>query len=563
MNVRIRRILSILAVTALCLTGLVACSSSKGSMVMQRTIYAEEMGDTMGSETQSAATTSAGTEITGSVPVQNEPDNPAGTTGGSAEVPADTTDDGVTQGTTTASTQITEETFVRLDPPAGNADANKGRRIEVSVFEQALDIVRETPSGNERLVYLKIGVPDRLGIKDIHLEIPTTNGVVTRELLQIDRGINSRYDTVWLREPVQSSYSAMAADDFGNILWEGELHVEKASQQEVIPRSTVVKPSTLPPMTLRGTNYQTQMYPWNRPFINASLETFEEEIADMADKLHINTMRMFITGDYPEQQYEGLTFLPSVLQKISQVFAIAERHDIKVLMCLYGGGLDLNNLSDSRRYIRSFVETFQYDGRVLMWDLINEPGGADGPQIEPYRTWVPAMYEFLTEVDTVHEAQVGLTWQFDQLIALGVTPPIGQYHHYSWSVALPGQTSPYPGIIADDRNVFEDICNTYEIVKTPIIIGEFGGTSSPTKNMSEEKQRAIYEGLIQGVEAACEEGIPITGVYNWCSHVYPTVQDPNEANYGVIKPDGSLSLSGQYLSESYARWKAQAKAPWE
>jgi len=209
------------------------------------------------------------------------------------------------------------------------------------------------------------------------------------------------------------------------------------------------------------------------------------------------------------------------------------------------------------------LEPFAYDGRILMIDMVNEPEPffeKDGSQLP---TYFKQLYEETQKSVPNHIVTIGLTWRFDVIHGVGVYPQVEQFHNYSSANGEP--TTP------GERNVRDDLINIYhnQIDKKPMIIGEFGFTSQVDKAQgwtgSEEEQLRIYKGVITGAEKAQENGVNILGVYNWCAFHFTELLDnsPGEQAFGVIRIDGSLKPAGEYLKQTYARWKDKVKAPWE
>lgn len=495
---------------------------------------------------------------------------------------------GFTEGATTITSTTTTSTSTSTTSPSAEVSApfpplnildnvnnpNLGRQMELSVFPQSMDVVRETPSGQkERMVYFSVQIPDRKGMTGVTLQVQTPAGLVTRELIDIDQSIFERYDTVWIQEPLSDSYPARMYDKYGYVLWDGTLDVKPAEKTTVIPFSAIETPSKLGNLTLRGINYYPRENPWMGTWVSTSEQRFNEEMQEIHTKLNANAVRTFYMPNYPELHYIGMNFTPATIEKMNGLLRAVDNNDMKMLMCLMGGSMDLEDLNDSARYIRTGVEPFIYDGRVLMWDLINEPGGADGPQKPPYRTFVPAMYKWLTTVDTNHESQVGLTWQFDQLISLGVNPPIGQYHDYGWAIGIPGDNTHQnlTQYLDKTRNVGEGILDINEQIHTPVIIGEFGanaigehedGKDHEGNYVTYEYQEAVYYGVISGAEWASENGGRITGIFPWCAFDFINA-GIDEKYFGVIKTDGSLTPTGEYLLETYNKWAKEHPAPWD
>jgi hypothetical protein len=437
------------------------------------------------------------------------------------------------------------------------------KQITIKVAPQEVDIIRETPNGDEVMIYLQTKSLNTETLVGFSLEIETKKGWMSRKLLDIEPTM--RYDFLWLKKPLKPAYKARLKDAKGNVLLETILAITPASRTSVIPMSKVIKISQVPNLILRGTNYYPQLTPWNGMWTKTTMEVFKKEFETMRDKLNVNAVRTFYIAD-KENNYEDKTLRPSTIEKANQLYQIGDDHKIHFLMCLYGGGRGiLENTNNAKRFMRSAVEPFIYDGRIIAWDLINEPGGSDGPKKSPYHTWIPIMYDFISKVDTIHELQIGLCWQFNQLKeVLGFYPSVGQYHHYSHAVGIPNQKSKYPDKIVENRPVGKELYATCKSVGRPIIIGEFGSTSSTLTGMSENIQAEIYKGIFEGSEYAVAQGARVPGIFNWAAFVFTNLKDDAEKHFGTIDTDGRVKENGIILKEYYDKWmKKYGKAPWE
>jgi hypothetical protein len=429
---------------------------------------------------------------------------------------------------------------------------------------QAVAIVRQTPAGNERLVYLALPNPSgeiRAGLS-LHYRLGATEA--SRALLDVPPG--GAWDTLWLPEPAPERLDATLVRSDGTVLWSGPLSIPpRPARRIVIPQSPRVQLGELKPRMLRGTNYYPRHYPWPGIWREMTEARFAEEFAEMA-RLNLNTVRTFFMHD-PERglhRADG-TFTPELLARIHTFLEVADRQGLKAMLCVYGGGgPPWSDLGFWRRYLRTGIEPFVYDGRVLMWDLINEPGGDKGPKATPELSrWIQRMWSELKHLDPEHLATIGLCWQFDQLWELGVKPEVGQYHNYSSATGVQPPGEPPVRNVADDlRRIAKDIDNR------PLIIGEFGFTSAKDETKgwegSEETQLRICRDVVAGAEAAVATGVNLVGLYNWCAfHFAPDWMGKGEQAFGVIRLDGSLKPAGELLRDTFQRWRDEVPAPWE
>jgi hypothetical protein len=434
-------------------------------------------------------------------------------------------------------------------PPAQDA---------VSVVSDGPAIIRQTPDGDERQLYLSIANATGAELNGLVLHYTVGHAARQREILPVPPG--GAWDTLWVPAAATAPLSAELFRGDEKI-WNGLLALPAAGNAAVtIRRSPAVQLADLQPLMLRGANYYPRVYPWPGLWREATAETFEREFKVMND-LGVNTFRTFYIFD-PDRglhRPDG-AFTPTLIARIDTLLTMAESHHLKVLLCLVGGVKPpLSDLGRWRRYFRTGVEPFIYDGRILMWDLMNEPGGDKGPQATPELSqWLQRMAAELQALDAHHLWTVGLCWQFDQLWALGVKPPVGQFHNYSGAVGV------QPPGAAPVRNVADDLRKTQKFIgaERPLIVGEFGYASvadAQRKDASPERQRAIYAGVLTGAETA-----GVAGVYNWVLfHFEPDWMGKGEQSFGIVNLDGTLKPAGELLRDTYRRWREKLKAPWE
>ena len=75
------------------------------------------------------------------------------------------------------------------------------------------------------------------------------------------------------------------------------------------------------------------------------------------------------------------------------------------------------------------VGSHRDDGRVLLWDLMNEPE-SDEKWTDATRAYLKAALPAMKTLDPLHLTTIGLTWRVDRLEQVGM-PDVMQYHEYA------------------------------------------------------------------------------------------------------------------------------------
>ena len=467
--------------------------------------------------------------------------------------------------TAASSTFADQNTPTRLPRP----------RITVTALPGPTTIIRQTPTGPERLVYVEISNPTGNNLEHLALRYRSKDEPTVRDIFPVPPG--HACDTLWVQPPHSHRLDAELIQQPGKdaapprTLWKGRLTLGPLREPNLvtIPASDPVTAADLKPLTLRGVNYYPRHHPWGGLWRHTARTDFDREFTEIA-ALHVNAIRTFYIFDPGARLHtpDGL-FQTTLIHRVNTLLDVAHQHHIKVMFCITGGGGNpYDDFTFWKRYVRSGLEPFAYDGRVLMWDLINEPGGNKGPKATPQLArWIKTIYPAAKSYAPRHLFTVGLCWQFDQLWDLKVYPDVPQFHCYSGTIGVlqPGQ--PYQRNVADD---LRDIIRKFTHDR-PLIIGEFGYGSCPLtdpnlvarygsgSDASEQRQLEIYRGVLQGSQA-----VPIAGVFNWTAfHFVPDWMNPYEQSFGIINTEGSLKPAGQLLQQTYQRWGQQHPAPWD
>jgi endo-1,4-beta-mannosidase len=336
----------------------------------------------------------------------------------------------------------------------------------------------------------------------------------------------------------------------------------------------------LEPLSVRGVNYYPQDTPWDGFWSDTPESVMERDMA-LAAGLNINTVRIFIPWNEKTEQAglidaEG-TVDPVYIAKVDRFLEIAWGHGIRAVVCFcfeyHGPPLRIPGEEAWKRAMGAFAGHFKDDGRILMWDLINEPerfappekaGDGDFSGHAGVRAYLAEAVPWIKTVDPNHLTTVGLGWRVD-LLDPEALPDVLQYHHYSPKEELFEQgTDRVRTVVENFRKHGGD---------RPVLIGEFGISTArdsehgageawaerlgPAPGTEEEQARLF--GII--LDAAEEFGLP--GVMPWTLHSFHAQETgwltPVETMYGLFRLDLTPKPAALLARERYARWGATGK----
>ena len=314
------------------------------------------------------------------------------------------------------------------------------------------------------------------------------------------------------------------------------------------------------PLSVRGVNYFPRDTPWGAMWTKTPMEVFERDMAAAA-KLGVNTVRTFLIFS-PDDVANGLatedgTPTPAYHKKLQCLLAAGWKHGIRFVLCFEFSPHILKAPDAAQRWqrtMRSIVFPLRNDGRVLMWDLMNEPE-SDGKWTEPTKDYLRGAMVFIKKVAPKHLITIGITYRTDRLQEIGL-PDVLQYHEYGTGRKMTVQS----GLERARKTINNQRLNQTE---RPLIIGEFGVCTArdPQYGTSPELAPKLYEttGTEEDqaktytvvVEAAKQERIG--GAIAWCLYDYP-INNPNESQFGLLRLDGTLKPAAKVLRDAFNAW---------
>jgi hypothetical protein len=311
---------------------------------------------------------------------------------------------------------------------------------------------------------------------------------------------------------------------------------------------------TLQPLSVRGVNYFPRETPWGGLWTKTPPEVFERDTA-LAASLGCNTIRTFLQFVPPIEQAGLLesdgTPTPAYLDKIEALLASAWRRGIRVILCFEFSP----NWLEARwkPALAAIVTAHRDDGRVLLWDLMNEPDD-DAKWTDATRAYLKAALPYVKQLDTNHLTTVGLTWRADRLKEVGL-PDVMQYHEYAVKETL---------FREGPQRVLVTFGHQRKVGGArPLFIGEFGMSTARDEQHgvapelrpkigaapgTEAEQARLYDIVLAGAEQG-----RAAGALAWCLHDYP-IKNPNESHFGLVRADGTLKPAALVLRNVYSRW---------
>lgn len=326
----------------------------------------------------------------------------------------------------------------------------------------------------------------------------------------------------------------------------------------------------LAPLSVRGTNYFPQETPWDGMWIATSAETIRADL-DLAASLGLNTLRIFLPWN-ETMEAAGLVDAEGnvsrlYLARFESFLDEAWKRGIRSIVCFnFEYRLREPRIPKNWRLaMETFAVRHQDDGRILMWDLMNEPERLGWS--EETMAYLQDSLRAIKEFAPNHLTTVGIGYQIEQLLPAGL-PDILQYHDYA----------PFRELLDQGFLRSAQVMRHHRRLggSRPLFVGEFGAPTAaePGFGVGMEWDAPLGEDEVAATEAqqllryalvlAAAEHCRIAGVLSWCLYDYPPQPKgflvPTGALFGMVRLDGTLKPSAILLRETFRRWELEGDA---
>ena len=305
----------------------------------------------------------------------------------------------------------------------------------------------------------------------------------------------------------------------------------------------------LKPLSIRGTNYYPADTPWADMWTEKTdTKVFYEDMAK-AKELNINAVRTFIFFDV-ERGFvkEDGSVSNAYFKKFDAFLDAAWENGIRVIPCFEAPYKYPE--SAWKKQMKDFAQKYKDDGRILMWDLVNEPGGSVGGPLgdEKIADFIRKGMDYLKSIDKNHIVTVGLCFEIDQLLQITI-PDTSHFHDY-------GAWADYEKMGVERIGSSIRLMREY-LPNSPVLIGEFGWASKDISNDLGTADADEYHQLSRyGICLNSYEVYQTAGAMNWCLLDYPIpLWQDAQRFFGIIRSDGTLKPAGYLMKSFYSRWK--------
>jgi hypothetical protein len=304
------------------------------------------------------------------------------------------------------------------------------------------------------------------------------------------------------------------------------------------------------PVKLKGLNFYPKDQPWDQMWKRWRGEDARQDLS-RARELGVNVLRILVPFQ-PDTGWTSKTtgeVTPRYLDQLHQVVQMAGELDMKVMIALFDfydpeeDNWQPGSKAEERQliYLRTIINAFRDDDRVMAWDLHNEPDNyatwRDEKNPKRVIEWMARMAAEIRRLDPNHLVTVGMA-QFDHLFVADNT-------------GSPYLEEPNRGLTPADLSDFLSF-HSYNAgnmdwqlhyIKTrspkPIVLQETGWPSGPpcqTPDYNEERQVALYS-----IMAEKAHKFDISGVLWWqlWDHPLSSGRETHEEFFGLLRRNGT------------------------
>jgi hypothetical protein len=287
------------------------------------------------------------------------------------------------------------------------------------------------------------------------------------------------------------------------------------------------------PVLIKGANYYPQWRPWLDMWTKWDGPQVERELKQGHDDLGLNTVRVLV----PYLTKKDGTVEPALLRRLQETVQIAGRLNMRVIVSLFDADQDFpapGSALEAQQatYLRTLLEPFVADDRVIAWNIHNEPDQYDiwrGGGAQVVLQWLGRMADIIHQIDPNHLVTVAPA-TYD---ALWLPGPDGR------------RMIDYSDVVSWHNYNADDAARQFAEIRQrtgkPILLEEFGWPTGPAcyaRGFNETEQERVYRTMIQATQGQVV-GFVAWNLRDWDSG--PTSRwDTDGDYYGLYRADGSL-----------------------
>lgn len=290
---------------------------------------------------------------------------------------------------------------------------------------------------------------------------------------------------------------------------------------------------------LREVNYYPSANGWTYMWSNFDAAVIDRDFGRI-QAMGANTVRIFI----PPYTFGYPTVSPVMAGRLSEVIALAAKHDLRVHLTLFDWWSQYSDISGSKDWVSSLLAPYRDDPRIAVIELKNEVKPQDSVAV----AWVAEMLPYLAAIMPGTLRTVSVADISPQLFALftrelkNSPPSFWDYHYYgpAWDA--------YSWL-----NKIETLA-----APLPLFVGETGYSTAGTAGDQaalEQAQAAYYRVVFT---AATALGLPDPAPWilnDFTPGAIPprgAADDPSTYGYGLYRVDGTPKPAVAVIRAAFA-----------